>query len=75
MQPNGLYAGGNMIESPFKYLEPDAECPEHLKTELVSEIDMIRNALQVVKLYAGDLLSVLSVVASLPNHTQEDTIL
>ena len=47
------------MENPFKSIEPDAVCPPHLKTELISEIDLIRNALQVVELYSGDLFATL----------------
>ena len=43
------------IHNPFKELEPDASCAPHLKTELVSEIDLIRNTMTVVELYVGDL--------------------
>lgn len=45
------------MENPFKSIEPDAVCPPHLKTELVSEIDLVRNALQVVELYSDDLFA------------------
>lgn len=45
------------MENPFKTIEPDAVCPPHLKTEIVSEIDLIRNTLQVVELYSGDLFA------------------
>ncbi|GAA4468093.1 hypothetical protein GCM10023189_52800 [Nibrella saemangeumensis] len=51
------------MENPFKQLEPDASCPAHLKTELVSEIDLIRNALQVVVLYTGSLFDVAAAMA------------
>lgn len=57
-----------MIESVFKQLEPEESCPAHLKTEIISEIDLIRNALQVVELYAGDLFGVLSALT----NAQED---
>ncbi|WP_177225882.1 hypothetical protein [Arsenicibacter rosenii] len=57
-----------MIESVFKQLEPEDSCPAHLKTEIISEIDLIRNALQVVELFAGDFFGVLSVLA----NSQED---
>ena len=49
--------------NPFKEIEPDADCPPHLKEELVSEIDLIRNAMTVVELYTGDLFgAVLALV-------------
>jgi len=40
--------------NPFKELESDAICPPHLKEELVSEIDLIRNAITLVDVYIGD---------------------
>ena len=44
--------------NPFKELEPDATCPPHLKTEIVSEITLIRNVMTVIDLYVGDLFNV-----------------
>lgn len=57
--------------NPFKELEPDAICPPHLKTELVSEIDLIRNAITVVELYVGDLFGLASVLVN-PNQATSD---
>jgi hypothetical protein len=57
--------------NPFKELEPDATCPPHLKTELVSEIDLIRNAITVIELYVGDLFGLASVLVS-PNQVTPD---
>lgn len=58
-------------KNPFKQLEPDAECPEHLKTEIVSEIDLIRNLGTILELYVGDLLGVASVLVNpSPRNTQ-----
>ncbi|MBC8154729.1 MAG: hypothetical protein H7Z72_17665 [Bacteroidetes bacterium] len=57
------------MENPFKAIEPDAVCPPHLKEELVSEIDLIRNTLQVVELYSGDLFA--TVIGYLSGLTQE----
>lgn len=51
-------------QNPFKQLEPDATCPEHLKTELISEIDIIRNLGTILEIYVGDLLGVASVLAN-----------
>lgn len=58
--------------NPFKELEPDATCPPHLKTELVSEIDLIRNAITVIELYVGDLFGLASVLANPPQATSDD---
>ena len=58
--------------NPFKALEPDASCPAYLKQEVVSEIDMIRNSLQVVEVYAYDIFAAFTVFVSelLPNENQ-----
>ena len=53
-----------MIENTFKQIEPEDECPSHLKNDLISEIEVIRNALQVIELYASDLFRVLSVLVN-----------
>lgn len=45
--------------NPFKEMEPDVSCPPNLKGEIISEIDLIRNSLQVVEMYAYDIFSVL----------------
>ncbi|GAB3890910.1 hypothetical protein [Spirosoma agri] len=52
--------------NPFLELEPDAECPPHLKAELIAEIDLIRDVATVLELYIGDLFGVVSVLASPP---------
>ena len=49
--------------NPFKELEPDATCPPQLKTELVSEITLIRNVMTVIDLYVGDLFNVAFTLA------------
>jgi hypothetical protein len=59
------------MTNPFKEMEPDAACPPHIKTEIVSEIDMIRNALTVVELYVGDLFGVASVLANPPSASTD----
>lgn len=41
----------------FKGLEPDEQVPNYLKHALVSEIDFIRDAIQVVTLYTNGLFS------------------
>jgi hypothetical protein len=46
--------------NPFKLMESDDICPAHIKTELFSEIDLIRNALAVITLFAGGLSGVAS---------------
>lgn len=51
-------------------MEPDAQCPPHLKHEIMSEIDLIRNALQVVEVYGYDIFSVFTTFLSglVPNE-------
>lgn len=56
------------MENPFKLIEPDANCPPHLREQIVSEIDLIRNALTVVELYTGNLFGALSAI--LANTTE-----
>ncbi|MBO0950476.1 hypothetical protein [Fibrella forsythiae] len=50
------------MENPFKLIEPEVNCPPHLKEQIVSEIDLIRNALKVVELYSGDLFGSISAM-------------
>lgn len=59
--------------NPFKQIEPDAECPPHLKTEIFSEIDLIRNSLQVVEVYAYDIFTAFTTFLSglLPDETKQ----
>ena len=59
--------------NPFKQLEPDDLCPPHLKTELVSEIDLIRTAVTVIDLYIGDLFALASALVNPPHLTPDDT--
>ncbi len=58
--------------NPFKELESDAICPPHLKAELVSEIDLIRNTITIIELYIGDLVGTASALANPPNVTFND---
>ena len=59
--------------NPFKELESDATCPPHLKDELVSEIDLIRNVITVIELYVGDLFGLASALVNPPQATRDDT--
>ncbi|GAB3564515.1 hypothetical protein GCM10027578_10100 [Spirosoma luteolum] len=54
----------NEQDNPFKHIESDAVCPPELKKELVSEIDIIRNALKVVEVYAHDIFPVFTTFLS-----------
>ncbi|MFD2932763.1 hypothetical protein [Spirosoma flavum] len=59
--------------NPFKELESDATCPPHLKNELISEIDLIRNVITVIELYVGDLFGLASALASPSQVTSDNT--
>lgn len=52
--------------NPFLAMESDANCPPELKSELVAEIDLIRNVIAVVDLYIGDFFSSVLVLADPP---------
>ena len=47
-------------------MEPDVSCPPHLKGEIVSEIDLIRNSLTIVKLYVDEFFGVFLVLTNPP---------
>ena len=57
------------MENPFKLIEPDANCPPHLREQIISEIDMIRNTLTVVELYTGDLFGAISALLANASET------
>lgn len=59
--------------NPFKQLESEAACPPHLKNELISEIDLIRNVITLVDIYIGDLFGLAAALASPPQATSTDT--
>lgn len=50
--------------NPFKQLEPDVHCPPELKEKIVSEIDLIRNVLQIVDVYAYDIFPAFTTFVS-----------
>lgn len=53
--------------NPFKEIESDAVCPVHLQNELVSEIDLIRNAITIVDVYIGDFFDLAAALADPSN--------
>lgn len=59
--------------NPFKELESDDICPPNLKNELVTEIDLIRNAITIIEVYVGDLFGLASVLANPPQVLSDDT--
>ncbi|GAB3705371.1 hypothetical protein GCM10027592_37780 [Spirosoma flavus] len=59
--------------NPFKLIEPTDPCPPRLKREIVSEIDLIRNAITVIDVFIGDLFSTASTLANPPHlHEKEE---
>jgi hypothetical protein len=62
------------MENPFKLIEPDANCPPHLREQIVSEIDMIRNMLTVVELYTSDLFGAISALLSNASETPSSNL-
>lgn len=60
------------MENPFKQIEPDAVCPPEVKEAIVSEIDLIRNALNVVELYTGDLFATVVGLFAAPEDPAGD---
>lgn len=52
-------------ENPFKYTDPNEQVPERLKKALVSEIDTIRNASNIIQLFVGDFIN--AFIAYLPS--------
>ncbi|AQG80971.1 hypothetical protein [Spirosoma montaniterrae] len=60
-----------METNPFKALEPTDTCPPHMKEQIVSEIDTIRNTMTIIQLYVGELFSMASALADFPHQPQE----
>lgn len=60
------------MENPFKQIEPNASCPPEVKEALLSEIDVIRNALKVAEFYTGDLFAVMAALLTPPQHPGAD---
>jgi hypothetical protein len=50
--------------NPFRELDPDIVCPPAVKDRVFSEIDLIRNTLQIVELFGYDIFSVLTTFLS-----------
>lgn len=56
-----------------KYLEMEGAVPEYLKSRIVSEIDLIKDTLQIVSLYGGMFfLSALKAVTSGSDSQSKD---
>lgn len=50
--------------NPFRELDLDIVCPPELKGKIFSEIDLIRNTLQIVELFGYDIFSALTTFLS-----------
>ncbi len=60
-----------METNPFKAIEPTDNCPPHMKEQIVSEIDTIRNAMTLVQLYVGELFGMASALINFPHQPEE----
>ncbi len=57
----------------LKQLEAEGSVPEYLKTSLVSEIDLIKDSLQIVALFGGGFfMAALKAISSISGSTQEN---
>jgi hypothetical protein len=61
---------GNSI---FKALESDTEVPTYLKTALVSEMDMIRNSMQIVTHFTEHFLTASTLVMAMLDDEEPNT--
>lgn len=52
------------MSNPFLEIDPEESAPEGLKQALTSEIDVIRNAIEIVRLYVDFLFPAIGAVAS-----------
>ncbi|MBB3838636.1 MULTISPECIES: hypothetical protein [Runella] len=52
------------MNNPFFDIDPDDKVPESLKKAIVSEIDTIRNTMELVTLYVGHFFSAAGAMAS-----------
>lgn len=53
-----------MEKSIFDLIQSDEQVPEHLKEALVSEIDMIRDTMEVISLFTETLFSTIADLTS-----------
>ena len=58
---------GNSI---FKDLEPNDKVPEYLKKALISEVDTIRNTMQIVTHFTEHLLTSISICLSVDDEVK-----
>ena len=58
---------GNSI---FKDLEPNDKVPEYLKKALISEVDTIRNTMQIITHFTKHLLTSISICLSVDDEVK-----
>lgn len=61
------------MNNAFFDIDPDDKVPESLKKAIVSEIDTIRNTMELITLYVGNFFNAAGVMATpkLPKPNQE----
>jgi hypothetical protein len=52
------------MNNAFFNIDPDDKVPESLKKTLVSEIDTVRNAMELITLYVGNFFSTAGVMTT-----------
>ncbi|MEZ4900671.1 MAG: hypothetical protein R2822_02370 [Spirosomataceae bacterium] len=61
------------MNNAFFDIDPDDKVPESLKKALISEIDTIRNSMELVSLFVGHFFNAARVMATpLSNSNQEN---
>jgi hypothetical protein len=63
----------NSGDSIFKELESDEQAPEYLKRALISEVDTIRDSMQLVTHFTEHFLSALTICISAANIEESNT--
>ncbi|MCU0341989.1 MAG: hypothetical protein MUE30_19115 [Spirosomaceae bacterium] len=61
------------MNNPFDELEPEDKVPEGLKKALVSEIDTIRDTMELVTLYVGHFFNAAGAIVN-QNSPKSDTL-
>lgn len=60
------------MNNAFFNIDPDDKVPESLKKALVSEIDTIRNTMELVTLFVGHFFNAAGVIATPPSHFNQE---
>lgn len=62
-----------MTDDTFQDFDDDAQAPAHLKGMITAEIDVIRDVMQVVKMFLGEtMLTGVILLQELDNKEKED---